>query len=95
MALSADDLHRAAKLARLNVAPQSQQAQLDALNAVMEMVSAMQSVDTSDVEPMAHPLFQSQVLREDVAVEPNQRDKYQASAPNTDAGYYLVPKVIE
>jgi aspartyl-tRNA(Asn)/glutamyl-tRNA(Gln) amidotransferase subunit C len=34
-------------------------------------------------------------LREDVASEPNRRDDYQAVAPKTQDGLYLVPKVIE
>ena len=52
-------------------------------------------VDTSDVEPMAHPLQMSQRLREDRVTEENQRELFQSIAPATANGLYLVPKVIE
>ena len=34
-------------------------------------------------------------LREDDVTEENRRDAYQAPAPKTQDGLYLVPKVIE
>lgn len=36
-----------------------------------------------------------QRLRDDVVTEPNRREDYQRPAPATEAGLYLVPKVIE
>lgn len=47
------------------------------------------------MEPMAHPLDAVQKLRPDVVTETNQRDAFQAIAPATEDGLYLVPKVIE
>jgi aspartyl-tRNA(Asn)/glutamyl-tRNA(Gln) amidotransferase subunit C len=44
---------------------------------------------------MAHPLDAQQRLRADKVSETNQRDAFQAIAPKTDAGVYLVPQVIE
>ena len=44
---------------------------------------------------MAHPLHQAQRLRPDAATEPDQRALFQAIAPRTEGGLYLVPKVIE
>jgi aspartyl-tRNA(Asn)/glutamyl-tRNA(Gln) amidotransferase subunit C len=55
----------------------------------------MEQVDTSAVEPMAHPLHMTQRLREDQVTEENHRDLYQSIAPATENGLYLVPKVIE
>jgi aspartyl-tRNA(Asn)/glutamyl-tRNA(Gln) amidotransferase subunit C len=55
----------------------------------------MSAVDTSQVQPMAHPMDQVQRLRPDEVSEANQRDWFQAHAPLTEAGLYLVPKVIE
>ena len=55
----------------------------------------MQAVDTRGVTPLAHPLETTQRLRPDTVTESNQRDAYQAIAPATEAGLYLVPKVIE
>jgi aspartyl-tRNA(Asn)/glutamyl-tRNA(Gln) amidotransferase subunit C len=44
---------------------------------------------------MAHPLDASQRLRPDAVTETNQREQFQAIAPKTEAGVYLVPQVIE
>lgn len=45
---------------------------------------------------MAHPMEDlTQRLREDIVTEENQRELFQSIAPATDAGLYLVPKIIE
>ena len=65
------------------------------LSNILELVEQMNAIDTTDVEPMAHPLDAVQRLRKDEVTEQNQRDHYQQVAPLTEAGLYLVPKVIE
>ena len=55
----------------------------------------MQAVDTTGIEPLAHPLEASQRLRADVVTESNHREAYQSIAPAVENGLYLVPKVIE
>ncbi|HZC02679.1 MAG TPA: Asp-tRNA(Asn)/Glu-tRNA(Gln) amidotransferase subunit GatC, partial [Gammaproteobacteria bacterium] len=51
--------------------------------------------DTTDIEPLAHPLELTTRLREDRIIEQNQRERFQRIAPRVEAGLYLVPKVIE
>lgn len=69
------------------------------LNGFFDIVEQMRAVDTSGVEPLAHPADMHQVqslrLREDIASEPNQREANQQSAPAVERGLFLVPKVIE
>ncbi|MEK7989944.1 MAG: Asp-tRNA(Asn)/Glu-tRNA(Gln) amidotransferase subunit GatC [Thiotrichaceae bacterium] len=65
------------------------------LSNILELVEQMNQVDTANITPMAHPLDAVARLREDTASEPNQRDHFQKNAPQTEAGLYLVPKVIE
>jgi aspartyl-tRNA(Asn)/glutamyl-tRNA(Gln) amidotransferase subunit C len=55
----------------------------------------MNTVDTSSVDPLAHPLEPAALLRPDEVTERNLRDVYQAGAPRTENGLYLVPKVID
>jgi aspartyl-tRNA(Asn)/glutamyl-tRNA(Gln) amidotransferase subunit C len=52
-------------------------------------------VNTDGIEPMAHAVDVVQRLRADAVTEADRRDAYQAIAPETEAGLYLVPKVIE
>jgi aspartyl-tRNA(Asn)/glutamyl-tRNA(Gln) amidotransferase subunit C len=44
---------------------------------------------------MAHPFDAATRMREDVVTETNERELMQSIAPATEAGLYLVPKVIE
>jgi aspartyl-tRNA(Asn)/glutamyl-tRNA(Gln) amidotransferase subunit C len=55
----------------------------------------MQSVNTDGVEPLSNPLEMTQRLREDIVTEENRRDAFLANAPQTEAGLFLVPKVID
>ena len=59
----------------------------------------MRSVDTTGIEPLAHPYATVQDvtlrLRDDQVSEPNQREANQRSAPAVENGLFLVPKVIE
>jgi aspartyl-tRNA(Asn)/glutamyl-tRNA(Gln) amidotransferase subunit C len=58
-------------------------------------VEQLETVDTTSVVPLAHPLDALQRLRADEVTESDQREAFQAVAPQTEAGLYLVPKVIE
>ena len=59
------------------------------------MVEEMNKIDTSGIEPMSHPSEEADNLRKDKATKEIKRDEYQKSAPQTDDGFYLTPKVIE
>jgi len=93
--LSLDQIAKIAELARLELPPAAAAALQQELNGILAMVDRMQAVDTRDVEPMSHPQQAMQRLREDGVTERDQREKYQAGAPATEDGLYLVPKVIE
>ncbi|MGE0080865.1 MAG: Asp-tRNA(Asn)/Glu-tRNA(Gln) amidotransferase subunit GatC [Thiohalomonadaceae bacterium] len=95
MSLERSDVVSIAHLARLAIAEDDIPAYARNLSNILDLVAQMNAVDTSDVEPMAHPLDMAQRLREDVVTETNQREKFQAIAPAVEAGLYLVPKVIE
>ncbi|KAF1067809.1 glutamyl-tRNA amidotransferase [Variovorax paradoxus] len=99
MSLSASDIARIASLARLQLAPDESERMLSQLNGFFDVVERMRSVDTTGVEPLAHPVAAIEDivlrLREDVVSEPDNREANQRSAPAVEAGLFLVPKVIE
>ena len=99
MALTSQDIARIANLARLELNPAESERMLTQINGFFDIVEKMRAVDTSGVEPLAHPVAAIQDvalrLRDDVASEPNQRDANQRSAPAVERGLFLVPKVIE
>ncbi|MEY4719926.1 MAG: hypothetical protein RL563_2544 [Pseudomonadota bacterium] len=95
MSLTANDVKKIAHLARLGIDEQQIEAYTKDLSSMLDLMTHMGQLDTSNVAPMAHPLDQTQRLRADRVTETNQRDHFQAIAPQTEAGLYLVPKVIE
>jgi len=99
MSLSDDQVRRIARLARLAVAAEEVGPVVNRLNRVLGLIEQMRAVDTSGIEPMAHPLDsqlpEGQRLRPDEVTEKNDREAFQAVAPSAEDGLYLVPKVIE
>lgn len=95
MSLSLDEVRHIAKLARLELAPGELEATQAKLNGIFSLIEEMQAVNTDGVEPMSHPQELAQRLRPDVVTEADRRAAFQAVAPQTEAGLYLVPKVIE
>jgi len=93
--LTAADVQQIALLARLQLSEAHQAAYADSLNRVLGLMDSLARVDTDGVLPMASPHDRAQPLRDDVPTEPNRRADYQAVAPATQDGLYLVPKVIE
>lgn len=67
----------------------------DDLDHILAFVGELAAVDAAGIEPMAHAIDVVQRLREDVVSEADQRDEFLALAPEAEAGFYLVPKVIE
>lgn len=95
MSLQRSDVEKIAHLARLAVSEDELDAVTADLSNILHLVAQMEAADTTGVEPMAHPLHMAQRLREDVVTEEDLRDKFQALAPLTEDGLYLVPRVIE
>ncbi|MDP1605540.1 MAG: Asp-tRNA(Asn)/Glu-tRNA(Gln) amidotransferase subunit GatC [Rhodocyclaceae bacterium] len=95
MSLSLDDVSRIARLARIEISPAEATRTRDQLNGILAFVAQLQAVDTDGIEPMAHAVDVVQRLRPDVITESDRRDAFQAIAPETEAGLYLVPKVLE
>ncbi|MDO8958619.1 MAG: Asp-tRNA(Asn)/Glu-tRNA(Gln) amidotransferase subunit GatC [Rhodocyclaceae bacterium] len=95
MSLSLDDVSRIARLARIEISPAEATRTRDQLNGILAFVEQLQAVNTDGIEPMAHAVDVVQRLRPDAITESDRREAFQAIAPETEAGLYLVPKVIE
>jgi aspartyl-tRNA(Asn)/glutamyl-tRNA(Gln) amidotransferase subunit C len=99
MALTPQDIARIANLARLELQPAECERMLTQLNGFFDIVERMRAVDTTGIEPLAHPVAAHQDvalrLRDDLVSEANQREANQRSAPAVERGLFLVPKVIE
>lgn len=95
MPLSGKDVENIAHLARIALAEEDIPRYVRELSSILDLVEQLQRVDTAGVAPMAHPLDAHQRMRPDAVTEPDQRELFQSMAPLTEAGLYLVPRVIE
>jgi len=96
MALTREQIGSIAHLARLQLQESEIPVYQQSLSSILDFVGQLDGADTQGVEPMAHPLSGlAQRLRPDVVTEQDAHERYQANAPQVEAGLYLVPKVIE
>ena len=95
MSLDRAEVEKIATLARLGIDDAEAETYAGELSRILDLVEQMNAADTEGVAPMSHPLHMAQRLRADEVTESDQREKFQAIAPLTEDGLYLVPKVIE
>jgi aspartyl-tRNA(Asn)/glutamyl-tRNA(Gln) amidotransferase subunit C len=95
MSLSSVEVRKVARLARLAMTEAEIESARAQLSGIFNLIAEMQAVDTTGIAPMSHAQDVSQRLREDKITESNQRELFQAIAPQVEAGLYLVPQVIE
>ena len=95
MTISREDIEKVAVLARIRVDDEQVSALENDLGNILDLVDQLSAADTDAVEALAHPLDAVQRLRPDEVTETNQREAFQAIAPATENGLYLVPRVIE
>lgn len=97
MSLTNKDIENIANLAKLKLTDQNEIEGLKTkLNDLFGIFDELQNTDTSNIKPMAHPIADMyQKERSDEITESVDRDNLQSIAPETEAGLYLVPTVIE
>ena len=95
MAFDKSDLSKVAQLARVQITEEEMDDIEGRITEILRLIDQMQSVDTTSIIPMSHPLDGKQILRSDMVSEENNRDELQKLAPKVENGLFLVPKVIE
>jgi aspartyl-tRNA(Asn)/glutamyl-tRNA(Gln) amidotransferase subunit C len=95
MSLNLEDVARIALLSRIELSAAERESTRDQLNGILGFIEQLQAVDTTGIEPMAHAVDVVQRLRPDVVTETDRRAEFQAVAPETEGGLYLVPRVVE
>ena len=84
-----------ARLARIYVAEDRRAELAGELSNILGWVEQLGEVDTDDVAPMTSVVEMRLPERDDVITDGDCRDDVLANAPETEAGFYVVPKVIE
>jgi aspartyl-tRNA(Asn)/glutamyl-tRNA(Gln) amidotransferase subunit C len=95
MSLKIADVHRIARLARIEITDAQAQETANQLNDILAMIERIGRVDTAGIAPMSHPLDGAQRLRPDAVAETPDRERNMANAPAQRDGLFLVPRVVE
>ena len=93
-AMTADDVRKVAKLARLAVNDKDLPAMTAKLEPILGYIEQINEVDTAGIAPMAHAVPLHNVLRDDV-IEPSlPLPATLQNAPETDGPFFKVPKIL-
>ncbi len=92
--ISTADVAHVARLARLALTDEELEQFTGQLAAVLAHAADVEALDTSGVEPTAHPLPITNVLRDDVVVPGVGREEVLAQAPEAESGRFRVPRIL-
>jgi aspartyl-tRNA(Asn)/glutamyl-tRNA(Gln) amidotransferase subunit C len=95
MSIDSSEIEKIAWLARLSLNQEDIPATMGEMSRILSLVEQMHSVNTDNIEALAHPMDIKARLRADEVTETDQRTLFQQIAPAVENGHYLVPKVIE
>jgi aspartyl-tRNA(Asn)/glutamyl-tRNA(Gln) amidotransferase subunit C len=90
-----DTLRRLGLLNQLSLTEQEKDELIAFFADREEDLKALEKINTENTERMVHVMPILTVVREDIAIQKFDRDALQAGAPETDEGYWCVPKVVE
>ena len=98
MKITEQEVKRVAELAQLALTGEEIERMARDMNGILEHMEVLNSVDTTNVAPMAQVLFEAEetaTLRADIERMPLSNADAVANAAISGQGYFKVPKVIE
>ncbi len=92
--MESDIFNRLQTLSQLGVTDSERTALQQSLESIIKFIDIIHAVDTEGIEPLTHPVDVHRTLRSDEANADIDRSLNQSSAPETQDGFYLVPRVV-
>ncbi|MBU2446048.1 MAG: Asp-tRNA(Asn)/Glu-tRNA(Gln) amidotransferase subunit GatC [Bacteroidetes bacterium] len=94
MAVTQEEVKRIAKLAKLSLTEEEEISLQKELSSILDYMDKLNEIDTSDVEPLSHPIPVENVFREDKVEKSISREDALKNAPDATEEFFKVPKVI-
>jgi aspartyl-tRNA(Asn)/glutamyl-tRNA(Gln) amidotransferase subunit C len=94
MAVTKKDVEKIAELARLKFSEEELQNFTPQMNEILSYMDKLNELDTENVEPLSHPVEQTNVFREDEMRPSIPTEAALKNAPAKDERHFKVPKVI-
>ncbi len=95
MALTSEEVLHIAHLARIAMTDADVQQFTAQLSGILDHFAALAAVDTEGLQPTAHPLPLSNVMRDDLVAPSLQQSDALANAPAREDGFFRVRAVLE
>jgi len=90
-----EDVKKIAGLSRLNLADDKLPQITDNFNKILDFVQQIQEVDTNGIETLDHVFELQNITRKDEPLASLNLEKTKAMAPKFEAGFFVVPQVID
>ena len=98
MPITRSDVEKIAELARLELTAEETESFTEQLSAILSYIDKLNELDTADVLPMSHSSAAAGDLnyaRREDRLQPSLGQRLATeNAPDSEAGYFKVPKVI-
>ena len=95
MEITKEEVEHVAKLARLEITEAEKEIFSKHLSSILTYMDKLKTLNTEGVEPTATVLEQTNVFREDKARPSLPAEKALANAPESEGGFFVVPKILE
>jgi aspartyl-tRNA(Asn)/glutamyl-tRNA(Gln) amidotransferase subunit C len=92
--ISADDVRKVAKLARLDLPEDTIATYTGQLERILDYVDQLQAVDTEGVLPTTRAVEVVNAMREDIVVATDVRQDLLDQAPQREGDFFRVPKIL-
>jgi aspartyl-tRNA(Asn)/glutamyl-tRNA(Gln) amidotransferase subunit C len=94
MAVTIEEVHGVAELARLRFSPAEEERLAGELNRILRYMDTLNELDTTGVEPTSHVLPLANAFRRDEAAS-FPAAEIVAAAPQRQEDYFKVPRIID
>lgn len=88
-------IRKVARLARIRTTETEEETLAQELSKILAMVSELNDVDTTGIEPLTSVIDMNLPKRADEITDGDRQDDILANAPEATAGFFVVPKVVE
>ena len=89
------DLQHVVKLARIDLSPEEEARIWPQMTEILKYVDKLNELNVEGVEPTAHAVPLTNVMREDVVKESLSHEDAMRNAPQKAHGLFVVSKIIE
>ena len=95
MTITDETVTYVAALAKLSLSEEEREKAKEELSKILGYIDTMNELETDGIRPMSHVLSLSNVFREDVVTNGEERESLLLNAPAKKEGAFLVPKTVE